>query len=108
MKMYTVDNKLLTECPEIRIGDKVYPIDDRQKTVEKMNKIASSAQRENMMEMIREVLKLALGKDAAKEIDDANYPFAASLRIFETVAAAMTGETPDQVSARFQSDKNEP
>ena len=99
MKMYTVDNKLLTECPEIRIGDKVYPIDDRQKTVEKMNKIASSADRENMMEMIREV---------AKGLDDANYPFAASLRIFETVTAAMTGETPEQVSARFQNGAGKP
>ncbi len=108
MKMYTVDNKLLTECPEIRIGDKVYPIDDRQKTVEKMNKIASSADRENMMEMIREVLKLALGKEAAKELDDANYPFAASLCIFETVTAAMTGETPEQVSARFQNGAGKP
>lgn len=108
MKMYTVDNKLLTECPEIRIGDKVYPIDDRQKTVEKMNKIASSADRENMMEMIREVLKLALGEEAAKELDDANYPFAASLRIFETVTAAMTGETPEQVSARFQKGAGKP
>ena len=30
MKLYTIDNAL-TECPEIRIGDKVYPLDDRQK-----------------------------------------------------------------------------
>ena len=53
--MYTVDNKLLTECPEIRIGDKVYPIDDRQKTVEKVQKIAASAKQENMMKMIRTI-----------------------------------------------------
>lgn len=105
MKMYTVDNKLLTECPEIRIGDKVYPIDDRQKTVEKVQKIAASAKQENMMKMIREVLSLALGEAAAKEVDEANYPFAASMRIFETVIAAMTGETPEQVSARFQNAK---
>ncbi len=36
MKLYTIDNALLTECPEIRIGDKVYPLDDRQKTAEKV------------------------------------------------------------------------
>ncbi len=39
MKLYTIDNALLTECPEIRIGDKVYPLDDRQKTAEKVMKL---------------------------------------------------------------------
>ena len=32
-KLYTIDHKLLTETPEIRIGDKVYEVEDRQKTV---------------------------------------------------------------------------
>ncbi|MFR5119392.1 MAG: hypothetical protein ACLTD2_05215 [Ruminococcus sp.] len=35
-KMYTLDSKLLTGTPEIRVGDKVYPVDDRQKTVKKI------------------------------------------------------------------------
>ena len=26
-KLYTLDGKLLTETPEIRIGEKVYPVD---------------------------------------------------------------------------------
>lgn len=28
-KLYTLDGKLLTETPEIRIGEKVYPVDSR-------------------------------------------------------------------------------
>ena len=32
-KMYTFDNKLLVEKPEIRIGDKCYTVDDRTTTV---------------------------------------------------------------------------
>ena len=32
-KLYTLDDKLLTEVPEVRVGDKVYPVDNRQKTV---------------------------------------------------------------------------
>lgn len=28
-KLYTLDGKLLTETPEIRIGEKVYPVDNR-------------------------------------------------------------------------------
>lgn len=30
-KLYTLDQKLLTNTPEIRIGEKIYPIDDRTK-----------------------------------------------------------------------------
>ncbi|MFR0766140.1 MAG: hypothetical protein ACLSHF_04030 [[Eubacterium] siraeum] len=30
-KMYTLDEKLLVGVPEIRIGEKVYKVDDREK-----------------------------------------------------------------------------
>ena len=39
-KLYTLDGKLLTETPEIRIGEKVYPVDSRQKTVKKILALA--------------------------------------------------------------------
>lgn len=38
-RMYTLDNKLLCGSPEVRIGERVYPIDDRQKTVKKAMKL---------------------------------------------------------------------
>ena len=38
-KLYTLDEKLLVGTPEIRVGDKVYPVDDRQKTVKKLMKL---------------------------------------------------------------------
>ena len=38
-KMYTLDDKLLASSPEIRIGDKVYPVDNRVKTVKKVMKM---------------------------------------------------------------------
>ena len=31
-KMYTLDEKLLVGVPEIRIGEKIYKVDDREKT----------------------------------------------------------------------------
>lgn len=34
-KLYTLDGKLLAERPEVRVGDRCYPVDDRQKTVKK-------------------------------------------------------------------------
>ena len=39
-KLYTLDGKLLTETPELRIGEKVYPVDSRQKTVKKILALA--------------------------------------------------------------------
>lgn len=96
-KLYTLDQKLLTNTPEIRIGEKIYPIDDRTKTVVKVTKMDSSNP-----ENISKILDLAFGKTAAKEIDDMNLPFVAYLKLLEIIIAAMTGEEPEAVSARFQ------
>ena len=99
-KLYTLDQKLLTNTPEIRIGEKIYPIDDRTKTVVKVTKMDSSNP-----ENISKILDLAFGKTAAKEIDDMNLPFTAYLKLLEIVIAAMTGEEPEAVSVRFQEAK---
>ena len=100
MKMYTIDGALLTETPEIRLGDKVYPVDDRQKTVEKIMGLEKSEN--DISSAIKETFSLAFGKSKAKEIDDMNLPYPAYQRLFETVIAAITGENPEEVSKRFQ------
>lgn len=102
-KLYTLDDKLLIGTPEIRIGDKVYPVDDRQKTVKKLMKLTSD--KDAIVENMDEALKLAFG-DKAGEIDRMNLPFQAYQRLFELVIAAMTGEDPEAVDARFQSAKS--
>ena len=104
-KLYTLDDKLLIGTPEIRIGDKLYPVDDRQKTVKKLMKLTSD--KDALVDNIDEALKLAFG-DKAKEIDQMNLPFSAYQRLFELVIAAMTGEEPEEVEARFQKSKQEP
>ena len=111
MKLYTIDNARLTECPEIRIGDKVYPLDDRQKTAEKVMKLIpedGADSRKESMKMIREAFALVFGKEHAQEIDDMNLRYPAYLRLFETVIAAMSGEEPEDVAKRFQSSENRP
>lgn len=104
MKMYTIDGALLTEQPEIRIGDKVYPVDDRKSTVEKIMKRTASGG--DNMQMMEDALQLALGKEAAKEVSAMDLHFAAYLRVFETVSAIISGETPEEVRTRFQESKN--
>lgn len=93
-KLYTLDGKLLTETPEIRIGEKVYPVDNRTSTVKKLTKIDQND--------IDAVLKLAFGNKAAKEIDEQDIPFAAYVQLVKVVIAAMTGEDEDEIDARFQ------
>ena len=42
-KLYTLDDKLLTEVPEVRVGDKVYPVDNRQKTAMQIQRVMAKA-----------------------------------------------------------------
>lgn len=93
-KLYTLDGKLLTETPEIRIGEKVYPVDNRTSTVKKLTKIDQDD--------TNAILKLAFGDKAAKEIAGQDIPFVAYLQLVKVVIAAMTGEDEDEIDARFQ------
>lgn len=98
-KLYTLDNKLLIGTPEVRIGEKVYPVDDRTKTVKKL--MALSSKGKDDVENIGEILKLAYGSNYS-EIEEMNMPFAAYQQLLTITVAAMTGEDPERVDARFQ------
>jgi hypothetical protein len=99
-KLYTLDSKLLIGTPEIRIGEKVYPVDDRQKTVKKLIKLTED--KDKALENMDEAMKLAFGEKAFKEIDGMDLPYPAYQKLFELVMAAITGEDPDEIAARFQ------
>ena len=103
-KLHTLDGKLLTETPEIRIGEKVYPVDSRQKTVKKILALADD-ESVPMGERIDEALKLALGDKNAVEIDRMDMPFPAYQRLFELVMDAVTGQEDEPDKARFQAEK---
>lgn len=100
-KMYTLDSKLLTGTPEIRIGDKVYPVDDRQKTVKKILDICDKNAEEKNLDMIDEVFKLAFSQKDFKEIDDTNLSWAAYQELFELVISAVTGQEKEEIEERF-------
>lgn len=96
-RMYTLDKKLLCGSPEIRIGEKVYPVDDRKNTVIKVTKLFNKAEGEDDFEKTEEALKLAFGKNY-DEIDALDLSFSAYQELLNLVMAAMTGEEPKRKS----------
>ncbi len=99
-KMYTLDKKLLCGSPEIRVGDKVFPVDDRQKTVRKAmalfeDKAAETESRNDSFERMDKVFELAFGENY-KEIEAMELSFAAANELLKIVVAALTGEETEE------------
>lgn len=105
-KLYTVDGKLLFGNSELRIGEKIYPVDDRVRTVKKIltmqKQIESRKEDADEMELIDEAIKLGLGPKAFKELNTDELPFKAIQKIFEVLLGAMLGEEPESEDSRFQ------
>lgn len=102
-RMYTLDKKLLCGSPEIRIGEKVYPVDDRKNTVKKVLKLFED---ESGIDMDKsdEALKIAFGENY-KEIEELDLSFNAYQELIETVMSAMTGEEPEDLKKRREEEK---
>lgn len=103
-KMYTFDHKLLCDLPEIRIGDKVYPIDNRRSTVKKIMKVFNNQSDDNL-DNADEALKLAFGKNY-DEIAAMDMPFPAYQELVEIVMSAIAGEEPKKSEHKEQSFPN--
>ena len=94
-KLYTLDNALLGARPEVRVGDRCYPVDCRQKTVRQMMVLADPDSGLPPAEAMDEAMKLALGDDAYRELLARDLPFAAWQQLFSLVVAAATVVEPD-------------
>lgn len=101
-KLYTLDHKLLTDTPEIRIGEKIYAVDNRQKTVKRIQEASKQIGNDDPYAGIDKVMEMALGAKAAKEIDEMDMPYPAYQKLFELIMAAVTGEEPETIAERFQ------
>ena len=94
--MYTFDKKLLCDSTEIRIGKKVYPIDDRKKTVKKLLKELNKIDKndDSVIDSDELIIKYAFGENA-DEILEMDLSFKAQQKLAEDVMALMTGEDPE-------------
>ena len=104
-KMYTLDKKLLIGSPEIQIGDKVFQVDDRNKTVRKVIKLSEQLKGKDKekdieetpekFEVIDQILELAFDSKY-KEIDELELSFRAYLDLIDIVLDAMTNGDPEK------------
>lgn len=104
-KMYALDKKLLIGSPEIQIGDKVFQVDDRNKTVRKVIKLSEQLKGKDKekdieetpekFEVIDQILELAFGSKY-KEIDELELSFRAYLDLIDIVLDAMTNGDPEK------------
>lgn len=102
-KMYTIDGKLLTERPELRIGEKIYAIDDRKKTMDKIISLSKDKKSDESIDVMGDTIKIALGDAALKEIDKLELSFIAYKSVYENILSAITGEDVTSISEdRFQ------
>lgn len=99
-KMYTLDDKLLASSPEIRIGDKVYSVDNRVKTVKKVMKMYEKGGSMGVDD-VDKMLALAYGENVSK-INSLDLSWEAYQELVKLTIAAMTGEETGEAEERFQ------
>ncbi len=97
-RMYSIDEKILLDKPEIRIGDKIFAVDNRLKTFEKINDELKASSGDELYI----VLKNALGEKAFLEIEAMDLSFAVMYKIMVLIMAAMQDITEEEAERRFQ------
>lgn len=105
-KTIDISGKLTNERPVLKLGEgKEYPIDNRKNTVLAIQ--AKMDEGSGDVANLNEVLELALGEDAAKEINESDISFADYQIIFVAALAGALGEEFEAVEARFLAAKRE-
>lgn len=93
--------------PQLKIGDKLYTVDNRQSTWDKIQEVQSNVELSNE-EKTDKVYELALGTDVAKEIKEMDLPVENNVFLSYCVMGAITGEDPKELQklAKEQLRKN--
>lgn len=83
-------------CPQLKIADKLYTVDNRQKTFDEIKKIQKNTELDDN-ERTNKIYELALGEDAAKEILEMNLPVESSVYLSYCIMGAIVGEDPKKL-----------
>lgn len=106
-KTIDISSKLTKERPQLKLAeDKVYEIDNSKDAVLILNQKIESADL-NDIRQLDEILEMALGEKALKEIDEMKLPFSDYQTIILACMAGMMGEDFEVVEARFQRAREE-
>jgi len=99
--LYEVDKVLLDVKPEVRVGDKVFLVDDRMSTFAKMNRALAEATTE--LSEFDIVIAHGITDEGLAEIKQMDLSFAVMNRVALLVMAAMQGVSEEEAQRRFQS-----
>lgn len=93
--------------PQLKIVDKLYTVDNRQSTWDKIQEVTNNQELDNN-EKNNKIFELALGVEAAKEIKDMDLPVENYTYLTFCVMGAISGEDPTELQklARENSRKN--
>lgn len=98
-KIYTTDDKIITDgFPQIQIGDKLYRVDTRKSTFDKMQAaMEKSGGSEDKL-----IIEYALGKEAAKEVAAMDLPVSGVMNLILYIQAAIFDISFEEAKERFQ------
>ena len=82
--------------PQLKIADKLYTVDNRQSTWNKIQEITNSQELDNN-EKNDKIFELALGVEEAKEIKDMDLPVENYSYLTFCVMGAISGEDPKEL-----------
>lgn len=105
MRIIDTGDKILTgdNHPQLKIGDKLYLVDDRKSTWDKIQAVQNDDTVENKDEAI---LILALGEEAVKEICNESITFSGYTSLTFFVMSAITGEDYEELRRAAKNAKN--
>lgn len=101
-EMLTRDNH-----PQLKVADKLYTVDDRQSTWDKIQEIQNNTELTEK-ERTNKIYTLALGEEATKEIEKLDLPVETNIYFSFCVMGAITGQDPKELQkiAKSQIGKN--
>ena len=99
-RLYTVDGALLEARPEIRLGDRVFAVDNRMSVFLQITKeLQARGEDESELDII---LRNALGAEAYTEIVARDLPFPVMRRLVVLAMAAVQDIEEEEAERRFQ------